>query len=100
MTNHWADYRDVNLIGLATLVFISMTLNGVTSFTSIKYLRHTHKRLYYNLSCLRDFLCDGGKPENVKGTFAFSSLIVLSNRNGLLLTSDLFPKISLGGGQS
>ena len=41
---------------LVTSIFISMTLDGVTSFSRIENVRNTCKRLYYSQNCWRDFL--------------------------------------------
>ena len=46
-TNHCTDKRDVFLICLVMSVFISMTLDSITSFSRIKNLRTTCKCLCY-----------------------------------------------------
>ena len=55
-----------------TPIFIFMTLDGVTSFSRIKYLRNTCRRLNYS---------ERSQWEHVKGALGFSSFLVCYNRN-------------------
>ena len=69
------------LICLMMSVFISITLEGVISFSRIKNLpvgkTCTCKRHYYSQSSWQDFFsCKGGNLENLKDTTAFSLFLV------------------------
>ena len=58
-------------------VFISMTLDGVMSFSCVKNLRNACKSLCYNKSSWRNFFsCYGGKLNHLKDTLALSSFLV------------------------
>ena len=56
---------------LVTSIFISTTLDGVKSFSRIKNIRNTCKRLYYSQNCWRISLCNDGKLEESEGSNCF-----------------------------
>ena len=49
---------------------------------------------------MRDFLCNGGQLDHLKDALTFSSFLLCLNRNKVLITCDLLPKISLVVDQS
>ena len=72
-----------------------MGLDSVTSFSRIKNLRNTRKRLYYSHSSWRDFFsCYVGNMSHLKDTLAFSSNSVVELKQCLAYhTSDFLPNI-------
>ena len=66
---------------MVTSVFISIMLDVVMSFSSVKNLGNTCKYLYYSLISWRNFFsCNGGKLETTEGyicLFIVSSVLEL-----------------------
>ena len=69
-------------------VFISITFDGITSFSRIKNSRNTCKRLYYSQSSWWDFYVITENWKHLKDT-----LISIGFLNRVLLTSDLSPSV-------
>ena len=75
-TNHCIYYYDVIFRWLMTSNFISMTLDGVTSFPRIKDLRNACKRICNSQSFGKNaFIVMAENWQHLKGTLAFSSFL-------------------------
>ena len=80
--------------------FISFVLDGLTLFSCIKNLHNEYKCLYYSTSFGRiSFHVMTENWQHLKATLAFSLFLCVRIQT-VLLTSDLFPNISLVVGQS